>query len=508
MFYRLWALETLDIETINTTKTENMQWMFNWCKNLESIDLSNFDTSNVTNMISMFHECVSLKTLDLTSFDTRNVEKMRAMFNICPSLETIYVSEYFNTDSLVDWDDGSNNMFALDTNLVWWNGTKFSDLGVDDKTYALIDNESQSWYFTDAGNIMVRFINIDDETIQYSYTGLSRWDTITGLTSDEIERETGHSLQYYADSWLTVEFDFSQPITKYTEVYTHWTLNQYTITFVKWNGEGDFVITQDYGSDVDAPADPVRNGYTFKGWDKEIPATMPAENIVITAQWEAQKSWGWYSGWWGHSHDNSDHESTWDVEKENNTQEQEATPTDNQSSDIETQKQDSTKSVHEWSYKNWLTQYANEKNARLWDYLTRSQMAKISSIFATKVLWKLPDESKYNFCSQFADISTLNTEMKSYVIESCELWYMWYQSNGTDSLVKFRPYSPITVAEVAVIVSRMLRWNQNAGDWNKWYQWHLYAAYNHELIDDIRNPFRNITRWEAFEIFYRTSQSK
>ena len=65
-----------------------------------------------------------------------------------------------------------------------------------------------------------------------------------------------------------------------------WTVNRYTITFVQGNGEADILVKQDYGTAITAPADPVREGYTFLGWDKEIPETMPAGDMIITARWE------------------------------------------------------------------------------------------------------------------------------------------------------------------------------------------------------------------------------
>ena len=40
------------------------------------------------------------------------------------------------------------------------------------------------------------------------------------------------------------------------------------------------------GETAKTPDDPIREGYQFIGWDKAIPATMPAENITITARWK------------------------------------------------------------------------------------------------------------------------------------------------------------------------------------------------------------------------------
>ena len=70
------------------------------------------------------------------------------------------------------------------------------------------------------------------------------------------------------------------------EYWAKWEINQYTITVKPENGKADITITQDYGTPITAPADPTREGYTFMGWDREIPTTMPAENITLKAKWK------------------------------------------------------------------------------------------------------------------------------------------------------------------------------------------------------------------------------
>ena len=78
----------------------------------------------------------------------------------------------------------------------------------------------------------------------------------------------------------------SDKVTDNITLYAKWAANTYTITFDTAGGSEIAPITQEYGTHITSPANPTREGYTFKGWDKEIPETMPAENITVKAQWE------------------------------------------------------------------------------------------------------------------------------------------------------------------------------------------------------------------------------
>ena len=81
------------------------------------------------------------------------------------------------------------------------------------------------------------------------------------------------------------EWNFETPVTADLTLTAKWQINRYTITFDTAGGSEVPSITQDYGTAITAPANPAKTGYTFAGWDKTIPATMPAENITLTARW-------------------------------------------------------------------------------------------------------------------------------------------------------------------------------------------------------------------------------
>ena len=99
---------------------------------------------------------------------------------------------------------------------------------------------------------------------------------------------TGHTFKgWYDNEGLT-----GDPVTAIggtemgnKEYWAKWEINQYTITVKPENGKADITITQDYGTPITAPT-LTREGYTFIGWDMEIPKTMPAENITLKALWK------------------------------------------------------------------------------------------------------------------------------------------------------------------------------------------------------------------------------
>ena len=85
------------------------------------------------------------------------------------------------------------------------------------------------------------------------------------------------------------KWNFADAVTEAMTLTAKWQLNQYTITFDTAGGSEVPSITQDYGTAITPPAAPTKTGYTFAGWDKTIPSTMPAGDMTITAQWQLNR---------------------------------------------------------------------------------------------------------------------------------------------------------------------------------------------------------------------------
>ncbi|MDR0282295.1 MAG: hypothetical protein LBI53_03045 [Candidatus Peribacteria bacterium] len=87
--------------------------------------------------------------------------------------------------------------------------------------------------------------------------------------------------------------------------------------------------------------------------------------------------------------------------------------------------------------------------------ITRAEMAKLVSIYATEYNIKTPDHSKYQ-CREYTDLDTAPEGLRNYVITSCELGYMGYYSDGETYKSAFVPNEIITKAEAVTVLSRVL----------------------------------------------------
>ena len=106
-------LETLDLNSLDTSQVTNMADMFSQSIYLKDIKL-NIDTSKVTDMSFMFLGCERLETLDLSNFNTINVKSARQMISFCSKLKIVDASN-FDTRNLSDFSYMFGNCDELTT---------------------------------------------------------------------------------------------------------------------------------------------------------------------------------------------------------------------------------------------------------------------------------------------------------------------------------------------------------------------------------------------------------
>ena len=150
--------------------------------------------------------------------------------------------------------------------------------------YAIINAEDNVVLFTKAATVTYTD-GVDGEKIFPDQPHSAYLGQPTPAFNGTLQR-TGYTFAgWYTDTDYTEAYDFNTPVTGNLTLYAKWTVNQYTITFNTNGGTAIAPITQDYGTAITAPENPTKTGYTFAGWEPELPETMPAGNLTITAQW-------------------------------------------------------------------------------------------------------------------------------------------------------------------------------------------------------------------------------
>ena len=159
------------------------------------------------------------------------------------------------------------------------------DAPVEGKCYGNSDGKGTSRYDKTENCTLYAQWEINRYTITFDTAGGSEIAPITQDYDTAITAPADPTREGYTFIGWDTEIPTTMPAENMT-VTAQWEINRYTITFDTAGGSEIASITQDYGTAITAPADPTREGYTFIGWDREIPETMPAENMTVTARWE------------------------------------------------------------------------------------------------------------------------------------------------------------------------------------------------------------------------------
>ena len=206
-----------------------------------------------------------------------------SMLSITGDYEVIYLPGTYGTGSAVTDMKPHNNILTL-------RGALFTRAGYTQVGWSTVDGGEKVYGFEDVYTqnealTLYPVWNTNKYTITFETNGGSEIAPITQDYGTEITAPDNPTRKGYTFKGWDKEIPETMPAENIT-VKAQWEINQYTIAFDTNGGSEIAPITQDYGTEITAPDNPTRKGYTFKGWDKEIPETMPAGNITVKAQWE------------------------------------------------------------------------------------------------------------------------------------------------------------------------------------------------------------------------------
>lgn len=349
---------------------------------------------------------------------------------------------------------------------VWWN-TK------PDWTW--------TWYINEAEvrNLAVSWeVNLYAQREPNTYTIIFDWNGSTAWTM----------------TWLKVIYDQEQKLTK-NDYSKNWN------KFIWWNTSPD--------------------GKWVSYTDEQIIKNLATSwEIKLFAQW--QSNWG-SSGWWWKKKDVcSDGDYSWDYydwkcnppdswkvepepERKPNPDPLPLIP--NKKCSIEWSEHSAeVNEAYVWACERWIIKSNTIQGAKLWEFLNRAEMAKITTIFEMLEVGSIPNRNKD--CSAFAEsMSGYNQEMKDYMVTSCQLLRMWIHTADYTPIKDFMPKKFVSRAEFWTILSRILWWDKYEASKNSVYYYvdHLNKLKDNWILTNI-NPNLVERRSYAILMIYRAAK--
>ena len=200
-------------------------------------------------------------------------------------------------------------VFGINEYIITWN----VDGDETSKTYEfnapvenIADPEKEGYSFAgwanEAGTVVTVPVNMPDHNVNLTATwtietytlkfdtdgGNEIGDIVVEYNEDITEKipadptKEGHKFEGWSEKIPYVVPDLGDTGAEKTYTAT-WSKLSYTVTWIVPDQENQ-VDTVVYGDAITAPV-PTKTGYVFAGWDNEIPATMPAENLTFTGSW-------------------------------------------------------------------------------------------------------------------------------------------------------------------------------------------------------------------------------
>jgi uncharacterized repeat protein (TIGR02543 family) len=143
---------------------------------------------------------------------------------------------------------------------------------LENVTYTATYTESKRKY-------TIQFLNYNGSLLQSSQVEYGVMPEYIGTTP---VRPSSAQYNYMFDTW-TPEITIVTKDANYTASFTSF-IRQYTVTFLDWDGTQLSEQVVDYGGAAVAPTAPIRDGYTFIGWDKDFSNIQ--SDLTVTAQYK------------------------------------------------------------------------------------------------------------------------------------------------------------------------------------------------------------------------------
>jgi len=240
------------------------------------------DTS-VTNLINTVNAVDRTKKIDEQAVVNAYANAITAKISALDPLEAVYSylglalelhpdwpSSYYTEETYLEYIDAVNAGQAI-----------YTAHNLDISQQQIINDATES--INAAFSALV--LKSTEYTVRYkSETGILLLDDITHSTrAADMVTEIAPVISGYTPANDTIQQRMTGTISENVITFVY-TANSYTITFDANGGTGGTSLFVKFGSELSAPV-VAREFYIFLGWSPEVPAAVPANDAVYTAQW-------------------------------------------------------------------------------------------------------------------------------------------------------------------------------------------------------------------------------